>query len=155
MSFTTSQWKKSVLCSLAVLLGLAVATSAAAAGTESAEAEILAMDKNGDGVLSVAEHATGARSMFMAMDTNQDSRVTAAEMDAYAAKRTAHEPGENVVPSAQKIKALDTNGDGMLSADEHREGSARMFTLMDANHDGSLDKAELATSHANMLKQSQ
>ena len=138
MSFTTHHWKP-VLCGLTVLLGLTVATSAAAAGTESAEAEILAMDKNGDGRLSATEHAAGSRSMFEAMD-------------AFAAKRTVHEREEDRMSSTEKIKVIDTNGDGVLSADEHRDGSARMFTTMDTNRDGSLDKAELATGHANMLK---
>ena len=154
MSFTTHHWKP-VLCSLTVLLGLTVATSAAAAGTESAEAEILAMDKNGDGRLSATEHAAGSRSMFEAMDANQDGRVTAGEMDAFAAKRTAHEREEDRMSSAAKIKVIDTNGDGVLTADEHRDGSARMFTTMDTNRDGSLDKAELAAGHANMLKRTQ
>lgn len=151
MHFTAHHWKP-IACGLAVLLGLTVATSAAAAGTESAEAEILAMDKNGDSLLTAAEHAAGARAMFSAMDTNQDARVTAAEMDAFAAKRTVHERDPNVMTSAEKIKTIDGNGDGTLSADEHREGSARMFDTMDTNHDGMLDRAELATGHANMLK---
>jgi len=151
MSLATHHWRP-VLCGLAMLLGLAVATSAAAAGTESAEAEILAMDKNGDSLLSATEHAAGARAMFLAMDTDQDGRVTAAEMDAFTARRTVHERNQNVLSSAEKIKAIDTNGDSTLTADEHREGSARMFTLMDTNRDGWLDKAELATGHAGMLK---
>lgn len=141
---------KPLAVALAALLGLAVATSVAAAGTESAEAEILAMDKNGDGVLTAAEHGAGARTMFVTMDTDQNGRVTTAEMDAYQAKRTVRDATKDK-PSAEKIRTVDTDGDGALSAEEHRAASLKMFTTMDTNVDGTLDKAELATGHAKML----
>ncbi|ARN18779.1 EF-hand domain-containing protein [Piscinibacter gummiphilus] len=141
---------KPLAVALAALLGLAVATSAAAAGTESAEAEILAMDKNGDGVLTAAEHGAGARTMFVTMDGNQDGRVTAAEMDAYQAKRTVRDAAKEK-PSAEKIRMVDTDGDGALSAEEHRTASQKMFITMDADSDGTLSKSELATGHAKML----
>ncbi|KQV85936.1 EF-hand domain-containing protein [Rhizobacter sp. Root1221] len=150
MNLTSHHWKP-VLCGITVLLGLAAATSAAAAGTESAEAEILMMDKNGDGVLTAAEHAAGARTMFTAMDTDQDGRVTAPEMDQYTARTTRHERDAQPMSSAEKIKLVDANGDGVLTADEHRDASARMFDTMDTDRDGTLDRAELATGHAKML----
>ena len=141
---------KPLAVALAALLGLAVATSVAAAGTESAEAEILAMDKNGDGVLTAAEHGVGARTMFVTMDGNQDGRVTAAEMDTYQAKRTVRDAAKEK-PSAEKIRMVDTDGDGAVSAEEHRVASQKMFITMDADADGTLSKAELATGHAKML----
>jgi hypothetical protein len=141
---------KPLALALAALLGLAIATSVAAAGAESAEAEILAMDKNGDRVLTAAEHAVGARTLFVTTDTDQDGRVTVAEMDTYQARRTVRDAaGEK--SSAEKIRAVDANGDGALSADEHHAASLKMFTTMDTNVDGTLDKAELATGHAKML----
>jgi hypothetical protein len=54
--------------------------------------------------------------------------------------------------SADKIKAIDTNADGMLSADEHATGSKAMFEKMDADKDGTLTKAEFDAGHAAMLK---
>ncbi|MET0348715.1 MAG: hypothetical protein ABW067_02895 [Rhizobacter sp.] len=141
---------KPLAVALAALLGLAVATSAAAAGTESAEAEILAMDKNGDGVLTAAEHGVGARTLFVTMDTDQDGRVTTTEMDAYQARRTVRD-ADREKPSAEKIETVDTDGDGALSAEEHRVASQKMFITMDADADGTLSKAELATGHAKML----
>lgn len=134
---------------LAALLGLAAATSAAAAGTETAEAEILAMDKNGDGTLTAAEHAVGARAMFTAMDGDQDGRVTGAEMDAYAKHRSVRE--DRAVPAADKIRKVDGNGDGVLTEDEHQAASLKMFQEMDTDHSGTLDKAELAVGHAKHL----
>ena len=38
------------------------------------------MDLDGDGVVTAAEHAAGARALFDHMDANHDGRVTRAEM---------------------------------------------------------------------------
>lgn len=59
----------------------AFAASAFAGDMSSAE-KIKKMDRNGDGVLSAAEHDAKAREMFQTMDANKDGNVTAAEMDA-------------------------------------------------------------------------
>jgi len=118
------------------------------------ETTILALadpeDKNGDGVLTAAEHGAGARTTFVTMDGNQDGRVTAAEMDVYQARRTVRDAAKEK-PSAEKIRLVDTDGDGALSAEEHRTASQKMFITMDADGDGTLSKAELATGHAKML----
>jgi Ca2+-binding EF-hand superfamily protein len=53
--------------------------------------------------------------------------------------------------SAEKIKAIDTNGDGALSAEEHAAGSKMMFDKMDTDKDGYLSKAELEAGHAKMM----
>ena len=56
--------------------------------------------------------------------------------------------------AADKIKVVDTNGDGVLTAEEHAAGSRAMFEKMDTNKDGFLTKDELAAGHARMLKKS-
>lgn len=43
----------------------------------------LPMDLDGDGVVTAAEHAAGARALFEHMDLNHDGRVTRAEMIAF------------------------------------------------------------------------
>ncbi|MDR0183974.1 hypothetical protein [Lysobacter arvi] len=40
----------------------------------------LPMDLDGDGVVTAAEHAAGARALFEHMDANRDGRVTREEM---------------------------------------------------------------------------
>jgi hypothetical protein len=45
------------------------------------------MDTNGDGKISRAEHAAGAKQMFAQCDANRDGIVTAAEMDAATAPK--------------------------------------------------------------------
>jgi len=100
------------------------------------------MDANGDGRISRAEHAAGARKMFDKMDANHDGIVTAAEMDAPARRKPTgrHRP----VVVGRKIKAIDIDGDGQLTAAEHAAGSDSMFSKMDTDGDGFLTKSELA-----------
>ena len=38
--------------------------------------------------------------------------------------------------AAEKIKVVDGNGDGVLTAAEHEAASKKMFQKMDANRDG-------------------
>ena len=47
---------------------------------------------------------------------------------------------------------IDTDGDGILSAEEHAAGSRSMFEKMDTDKDGFLTKSELAAGHASMMK---
>lgn len=110
------------------------------------------MDANGDGMISPAEHAAGAKKMFAGMDANGDGNVTAAEMDAYQASRP-HKSGKHAtMTSAEKIRAIDTNGDGRISAAEHEAGSQKMFARMDTNGDGHLTAAEMKAGHETLMK---
>jgi Ca2+-binding EF-hand superfamily protein len=117
----------------------------------SADAMFKSMDTDGDGRISRAEHAASAKKMFDKMDANHDGIVTAAEMDAFHAMKT-DKPGKDGMSSADKIKAMDTNGDGQLSQAEHEAGSDAMFTKMDTNNDGFLSPAEFTAGHAGMMK---
>jgi Ca2+-binding EF-hand superfamily protein len=111
-----------------------------------------AMDANHDGKVTRDEHSAAARKMFVAMDANKNHKVTAAEMDAAHAKVTGQKakPGDRT--SAQKITVIDTNADGILTAEEHAAGSRSMFDAMDTDKDGALSEAELSAGHAKMLK---
>ena len=123
----------------------------------SVEAEMRIMDTNKDGKISAAEHATGAKQMFRGMDRNKDDRVTASEMD--AAQQTAKAAGHGQTDlkhsaeksSAEKIKVVDSDGDGALTAKEHEAGSKKMFSKMDADKDGSLTAAEIEAGHSKMM----
>ena len=114
---------------------------------EGAASQFTIMDTDGDGKLSVEEHAEGAGRMFAAMDTDGNGSVTVSEMDAAQAK--LH--GDARKSSADKIKAIDTNSDGMLSRDEHVAGSRSMFEKMDADHDGGITAAEMQAGHDKMM----
>lgn len=112
------------------------------------------MDVNNDGVVTSAEHSAGAQQMFTAMDADKDGYVTATEMDAHWAAKGAGDKADRMkMSSADKIKAIDTDGDGRISSTEHAAGSAKMFAKMDANGDGKLTAAEMQAGHDKAAKQ--
>lgn len=114
--------------------------------------EFATMDANHDGKISAAEHAAGAKAMFEKMDANHDGKVTAAEMTAAHEAITGQAAKKSDMSAADKIKAIDTDGDGVLTADEHAKGAAAMFAKMDTNKDGFLAKEEMAAGHAAMMR---
>ena len=109
------------------------------------------MDSNGDGKISRAEHAAGAKQMFAQCDANRDGTVTAAEMDAAMAAK-GEVPAKDDKNSAEKIKEIDGNGDGKLTAAEHEAGSTKMFAKMDTDGDGFLSKQECEAGHKLLKK---
>jgi len=166
--------KTMMMCCLAS--GLALATTAYA-GDEtkhgSGQAELQMMDTNHDGTVSAEEHAAGAKKMFQMMDKDGDGIVTAQEMNA-AHKDMPTGRSENAATStdtaggtsasrlggterkpksaASKIKEIDSDGDGTISAAEHEAGAKKMFEKMDKDHDGKLSAAELQAGHDKMLR---
>ena len=119
-------------------------------------------DANGDGKISPQEHADAAKKMFSGMDTNGDGKVTTAEMDAFHehmlakkmpgdASKDARKAERSEMSSADKIKVIDTDHDGVLTAEEHAAGSKSMFEKMDTDHDGFLTKAEVEAGHAKLM----
>ena len=85
--------------------------------------------------------------MFEKMDTNADGKVTAAEMTAAKQNLTGKKAEKGEMTAAEKIKTIDTNGDGVLTADEHQAGAQSMFDKMDTDHDGYLTKSEMKAGH--------
>jgi Ca2+-binding EF-hand superfamily protein len=99
------------------------------------------MDADGDGKITRAEHAAGAKKMFSQCDANRDGTVTAAEMDASMAAE-GEKPGKHDMNSVEKIRMIDQNGDGKLTVAEHEAGTETMFGKIDSNQDGTLSKEE-------------
>lgn len=129
---------------LLVLLGCACVLPAHAATDLFAK-----MDANHDRRITAAEHAKAARGMFLAMDADRDGKVTAAEMTRAQRKVTGSKAGG--MGSAEKIRAIDGNRDGVLSAGEHEAGSELMFAVMDGDKDGRLTRREYEAGHARLL----
>jgi Ca2+-binding EF-hand superfamily protein len=119
---------------------------------DAVEAQFNEMDANGDGKLALDEHAAGARKMFDIMDVNKDGKVTVMEMDATHEKVTGRPVTKAGLSSAEKIKAVDGNGDGILTAEEHAAGARKMFEKMDLDKDSFISKEELAEGHKNMIR---
>lgn len=139
---------------IALVGGVVLASLAFGAGPKAGkpDAEFAAMDTNKDGKVSVEEHAAAARKMFFTMDANADGKVTAAEMDAAHQRVTGKMARKTDMSSADKIKVIDTDSDGILTAEEHAAGSRSMSEKMDTDNDGYLTGTELAVGHDHMLK---
>ena len=146
---------------LVAAAGLSV-TFVALAGNargDTASRAFKAMDSDGNGELSAAEHAAAANARFEALDPDRDGHVTEAELQAalYKMSERFHKAaGKEQRPvqmsAADRIAKVDTDGDGIMTAEEHAAGAKAMFEAMDADHNGSLTKAELKAGH-NKLKQ--
>ena len=136
----------------AALAGLVVVFAVPASYADRPMSAFQGMDANRDGKVTGDEHAAAAKKMFDAMDANKDGAVTAAEMDAAHEQVTGQKAKPSDMPAAEKIKTIDTDGDGVLTAAEHAAGSRTMFDAMDTGKDGSLSEAELAAGHAKMMK---
>ncbi len=116
-----------------------------ASATQSVDRELQTMDADRDGRLSQTEHDAGAQRMFVTMDGDRDGVVTAEEMESNA-------PASAQSLSAQaRIKAVDRNGDGKLSVQEHAAGSRDMFGKMDGDQDGHLTQREIQMARDEML----
>jgi Ca2+-binding EF-hand superfamily protein len=141
---------------MATMLVAAFAVPAHAAGdssmAQSVEKQFRAQDGNKDGKLSPRECADGAKKMFRTMDANKDGKVTASEMDKAHAQITGRESGPSDLSSAEKIRIIDSDENGELTAAEHAEGAKQMFALMDLDTDGYLTRDELMSGHQEMLQ---
>ena len=142
------------LRTISLVGGVMLASLAFGAGPKAAkpDAEFAAMDTNKDGKVSAEEHAAASKKMFATMDANKDGKVTAAEMTAAHQRVTGKKAKKSDMSAADKIKIIDTNADGILTAEEHAAGSRAMFGNMDADKDGFLGKDEIAAGHAQMMK---
>ena len=143
-----------IFSGIVIVGGFTLASLAFADGAKSGtpDAEFMKMDTNKDGKVSADEHAVASKKMFDTMDANRDGKVTAAEMGAAHQRVTGRKAKKSDMSAADKIKVIDTDGDGILSAEEHAAGSRSMFEKMDTDKDGFLTKSELAAGHASMMK---
>ena len=137
---------------LAALCLSSAAVLAADPKAKPALAEFDGVDANRDGRISAAEHAAAAKKMFRAMDANRDGTVTAAEMDAAYGKVTGNKAEQSGMSGTDKIKVVDRDGDGVLTASEHYAASKEVFRKMDADRDGYLSREEWTAGHAALMK---
>ncbi len=110
------------------------------------------MDADRDGRISAAEHAATAKKMFRTLDANRDGKVTADEMAAAYTKVTGKKAEESDISAADRIRMVDRDGDGVLTASEHDAASKEMFRKMDANRDRYLSRVEWTAGHAALMK---
>jgi Ca2+-binding EF-hand superfamily protein len=102
--------------------------------------EWLQNDANGDGKLSKSELPERLQSQFETYDTNKDGYLSKAELkkmaEAQAKRRSWRDPIG---------RALDTDGDGVISGDEITNAVKALLAL-DKNGDGQLTEDEVIPS---------
>jgi Ca2+-binding EF-hand superfamily protein len=127
---------------------------------------LMAFDANGDGKLSKAELPERMQGLFDRADENKDGFLTVDEIRKFAAAQTApadgprgpegrrgdgpgRRPGEgrdmNFIRMDPVLAAVDTNGDGVLSAEEIRNAASSIRKL-DIDGDGKVTREELMTA---------
>ena len=105
-----------------------------ASGVFRLDALLNALDLNHDGVISADEIAVASKSLKL-LDVNGDGVISPEEMP--LRQQTAEERVDHL------LEEWDTNKDGRLGKDEAPERMLAQFNVIDANHDGYLDRAEL------------
>lgn len=132
------------------LLALSTASLLAFAGAALANEkgdEWQKMDADGDGMVTAAESGTAARDMFSRADGDGDGRVTAAEMQAAHADK-AGDSGKTAQDFNEKIRKMDGNNDGGVSADEFAATAREKHDKADADGDGNVSRAEFDAAMA-------
>jgi hypothetical protein len=78
------------------------------------------------------------RTRIMRADADHDGRVSRAEWAAWWDAR----PGKGPYDPAGRLRAIDADGDGFLTAEEIDATSTKRFARLDADHDGRVVRAE-------------
>ena len=114
---------------------------------------MMAADTNHDGIITRDEAIAAADRRFDMIDANHDGRITPDEMMAYRDQMMARRGGGDNAPppppgGAKHAPGMgrraDPNGDGVITRDEYRARAMERFDRMDANHDGKIDRTEMA-----------
>lgn len=124
---------------------LSPATHAAVVADESGvrdsvtfNARFTTLDDDDDGRIDFGEYAASATGKFVTMDIDGNGLVTPAEMDA----RRAALGRMTKVASADVIRPVDSDGDGMLAQWENEAIARREFDALDRDHDGFITRDE-------------
>ncbi len=106
-----------------------------------------AIDRNGDGFISSEEwyrQSNAAPVPFTVIDLNGDARISESEFREWSSARgSASVMG---VTAADRFRAIDKNKDGVISAQEWKDGwlSLTPFESLDANKDGQISRSEFS-----------
>lgn len=106
-------------------------------------------DTNSDGVIDLGEWQAGLDEAFDEIDANADGAITAEDLADFkvSLSRSMGEVAAAVVAVVmdKAIKAFDTDNTGRVSREQFVAGCVALFRKLDADNDGSVTVAELAT----------
>ena len=102
-----------------------------------------ALDRDGDGKVSAAEHAEGAKARFDAMDADNNYHLSAAELEAATAPGAAAVGQLAAGTASTAVNANDDNDNGEISPEESRAQAEAEFVARDADRDGNLSLEEM------------
>lgn len=124
---------------------LALLASAAMAQSK-ADATFAAMDTNKDGKISAEEYAAAAKARFDKMDRNKAGKIVIADQMKTPTKARGHATAQ-AEAAMDMLRAMDANGDGIVTAEEYVAAARAQFEKMDTNKDGFVSKAEWDAAH--------
>jgi hypothetical protein len=146
-------------CGLAVGLTLVDAVASAQAGSGRAFERL---DTDGNDVIEPREIEAARRATFERADANNDDYVTGPEIDALRAEIAqeygrggggARQRAPEGTRQADRIKAIDTDGDGRISQAEFMSGRDALVLRFDGNGDGSVTRAEMEEGAAKVREE--
>jgi Ca2+-binding EF-hand superfamily protein len=113
------------------------------------------MDTDKDGKISAAEHAAAAKARFEKMDKSKSGKIVIADEFKQPNKPSRGQATAEADIAVAMLKAMDKNGDGIITAEEHAKAAEERFEKMDTNKDGFLTKEEWTAGRAAMMKKAQ
>ena len=149
MTIETVSVRRGRMFACSLVVGFALISTIASAQSGGRVFERL--DTDGSDVLEPREIEAARRATFERADADNDDYVTGAEIEALR-EELAQEFGRGgrARPRAQeggaqtdRIKAIDTDGDGRISQAEFMSGRAPLVLRFDGNGDGSITRAEM------------
>jgi Ca2+-binding EF-hand superfamily protein len=97
-----------------------------------------------------AKRTAFRQKMLERFDTDKDGKLSDTERQAARQQRQAKHPEGRGSGTRAMARHFDANGDGLVSLAEMRTTVTAHFDRVDANHNGSIDKAEREAAHAKM-----
>ena len=98
------------------------------------------LDKDGNGTISVEEMTVRKKVFFDKLDTDSSGSISMEEAKAFRDKRHENRKERH---SARMLELLDADGNGTVSSDEFEAASSKRFEAADTNGDGVLSADEL------------